>query len=66
MIQLDARWPEHVEGTPGGVPERVVGQQVGFDDEPVERTRQRPAPGPAEQVLAGLGRLVKEFHHRGH
>jgi len=51
MVELDPGRPEHVKRPPGRIAERVVGEEVGFDHEPVEGAGERPAPRSAELVL---------------
>ena len=61
MVELDSGRPEHVERPPGRIAERVVGEEVGFDHEPVEGAGERPAPRSAELVLL-LRALVDQAH----
>ena len=61
MIELDAGRAQHVQRPPGRVAERVVGEDLGLDDEAVERAGERPAPGPPEVVALG-GALVDQSH----
>ena len=51
VVALDAGRAVDVERAAGRVAERVVGEHVGLDDEPVERPVHRPLPGSAGGAL---------------
>ncbi len=47
----DARRLVHVQRSPRRVAERVIGEQLRFDDQLVQRAGQRPLPRPPRQAL---------------
>ena len=56
MVDLDPGGQVHVQRSPRRVTERVLGEELRLDREPVEDARQRAFPGGANRPLGFLQR----------